>query len=158
MGIQSSVNQGLGTVAMGMGLWAHSPGGKKYLETKQLKREAELAAKKYEEAPEGTAGSDVQIAKDRLYDVAREREIAYSKVAPNAPSLSGNGETAAQRAVAIEEEIAGEQNTQLEAEKKARMEAEERDIKNIRTQEFMNKVLSGTPSEYILQQQKGGTK
>jgi hypothetical protein len=154
MGIQSSINQGLGTVAMGMGLWAHSPGGKKYLETKQLERDIKKAYKEWEETPGGAPGSVGEEAENVLYDRMRNLETRYAEVSPNAPSLSGGGETALERSISIK----GERTEEAEAEKKAKEEAEQADIKNIRTQEFMNRVLSGTPSEYILQQQKGGTK
>ena len=154
MGIQSSVNQGLGTVAMGMGLWAHSPGGKKYLETKQLKRDIQKAYKEWEETPGGAPGTVGEEAENMLYDRMRNLETRYAEVSPNAPSLSGGGETALERSISIKEE----RTEEAEAEVRARKEAEERDIQNIRHQEFLNKVLSGTPSEYILQQQKGGTK
>ena len=153
MGIQSSVNQGLGTVAMGMGLWAHSPGGKKYLETKQLKRDIQKAYKEWEKTPGGAPRTVGEEAETMLYDRMRNLETRYAEVSPNAPSLSGGGETALERSISIKEE----RTEEAAAEVRAQKEAEERDIQNIRHQEFLNKVLSGTPSEYILQQ-KGGTK
>lgn len=154
MSIQSTINQGLGTVALGVGMWAHSPGGKKYLETKRLKKEIQQRQAAYDVMPEGPEGSTAQMAKDTFYERTRQLEEKLGQLAPSDKSLSGGEETAAQREVSIHEERAEE----VKAEVKAQKEAEERDIQNIRHQEFLNKVLSGTPSEYILQQQKGGTK
>lgn len=151
MGIQQNINQLLGSATVATGLWAHSPGGRKYLETKQLKREIQQRQAAYDAMPEGPKGSTAQKAKDTFYERTRQLEEKLGQIAPLTESPSGGGETAAQREVSISQE----RSEEAEYEAKARKKAEEKDIQNIRHQEFLNKILSGTPSEYLLNNQGG---
>jgi hypothetical protein len=169
MSIQSNVNQMLNTAAAGVSIIAHSPAGQKYLYDKEqklkLQRATELQTGKIEKLYEKYDEYD-NDSPEGLYlqDKIREEEQKLGEINPDAPSTANpkdSGKTALDRSLEIEyarAEEKGEAVRNAEAERKAKEEAEQADIKNIRTQEFMNKILRGTPSEYILQQQKGGTK
>lgn len=147
MSIQQNINQMLGSTAVATGLWAHSPGGKKYLDTKQLKKNITDLTKQYNQ-------TDISFEeREALHNMIRESATKLTGISPttklpkeSTEIIAGLGEEAS-AAETVSEALA--------EERKAKKSAEERDIKNIRTQEFMNKILSGTPSEYLLNNQGG---
>lgn len=127
MSIQSNINQALGTASVLTGLWAHSPEGKKFLETKQLKKQgtelqkAQLKAEKQEES-------------DALYEKLTEVEKRLASVNPTTKSISGDM-SAQQRALDIEfeekESKAGEEkDLKSEAIRKAILSAQDKEISN----------------------------
>ena len=147
MGIQQNINQLLGSATVAAGLWAHSPGGKKYAETRQLKKNIENLTERYNQK---NISFEEQEA---LHNMIRESATKLSNTSPttrlskeSTEIIAGLGEEAS-AAETISEALA--------EERRARVSAEKKDIKNIRHQEFMNKILSGTPSEYLLNNQGG---
>lgn len=158
MSFQQNINQMLGNVTIGAGLWANSPGGRRFLEAKQINKDMSNLQKQKVKAAKN-------LPEEESFEVIRNLDLqqqellkSLNKVNPGAkvkPIGSVNTETEKPTAAIANTYLEAYQETEggkgadffsftkkeQAAIKAAKASAETKDIKNIQRQE-LNKNLT----------------